>query len=432
MRARLTKRVVDAAEPGKWDRYVWDVSLPGFGLRVRPAGTKLYVFRYSSGRRGVTRWISIGEHGDPWTAETARVEAEKLRGAVARGEDPAAAREAAKDVPTLAEFGARFLSEHVAAHNRASTAAEYRRQVERIIGPRLGPLRLDKVSGADVARLLHQRRDSPIDANRTRAVLSRMFTLAERWGLRPSGSNPCRGLERYRETRRERFLSEAELARLGRALDEADSGRVCGLSFADEDKARAEGKLPERLPTSPVDPFAVVAVRLLLFTGARRSEILTAKWDDVDLSAGTLRVPAPKEGQPKRLRLSAPALAVLAGLSRVAGNPYVIAGRKPGAHLDDVEKPWQRIRKRAGLEDVRLHDLRHSYASVAVAGGASLPVIGALLGHRQPATTARYAHLSDDPLRAVADTVGEQIAAALRRGTEAPAGNVVPIERHRA
>jgi integrase len=290
-------------------------------------------------------------------------------------------------------FATRYLAEHAEAHKRASSVAEDRRLLARVIIPRLGRHRLDRIARADVSALHHARRGTPVDANRALALLSKMLNVAEALGLREPGSNPCRGIPRYRELKRERFLSDAEMARLGAVLAEAER----------------EGR---------ESPFVLAAVRLLLFTGARLGEVLNARWADVDLAAGLLRILRPKEGRSKALRLGPPALEVLAKLPRIEGNPYVIVGRKDGGRFVGIQHVWQRVRLRAGLADVRLHDLRHSFASVAAAGGASLPIIGALLGHTQAATTQRYAHLSDDPLRAVAENVSMRIAAALRSDPE--------------
>jgi integrase len=217
-----------------------------------------------------------------------------------------------------------------------------------------------------------------------------MFNLAENWALRPDGSNPCRHVEKFKEHKLERFLSETELARLAETLVEAEQARI-------------------ELPS------VIAAIRLLLFTGARLSEILTVRWEHVNFEEHCLRLPDSKTGA-KTIYLSPPALEVLNGLQRQDGNPYVIIGAKPGAHLINLRKPWHRIRTKAGLDNVRIHDLRHSFASMAVAGGLSLPVIGALLGHTQAATTQRYAHLAADPLKQAANLTGARITAAMNQG----------------
>jgi integrase len=412
--AGLTKRAVDAAKPGA---VLWDGEVRGFGLRVREK-SRVYVLKVAAGRRGRGRWITIGKHGSPWTVEAARDEAKKLLGLVAAGDDPATAKAKAKGLPTMAELAKRYLERHARPHKAPASVREDERMLERVVLPRLGAYRVDQVQPQDVARLHHERRATPTDANRALALVSKMMSLAEVWGLRPRGSNPCRGIQRFRESKRERFLSEAELARLGATLREVETE----------------------------SPFAVAAVRLLVLTGARRSEILGARWPDVDLDAGTLRVAKPKEGEPKLIRLGPPALKVLADLPRVKGNPFVIPGDKRGRPLASLGHFWaghavtkdedgkpirvhlEGVRDKAGLADVRLHDLRHSFASVAAAGGASLPIIGAMLGHRQAATTQRYAHLSDDPIRAAAEAVASRIASSM---APAPAPRVASIAGRR-
>jgi integrase len=243
------------------------------------------------------------------------------------------------------------------------------------------------VNRAEIARLHHEMRSKPYQANSTLAMLSKFFGWVEKHGLRPDGSNSCRHVEKYRERRRERFLSQAELGRLGDALREAEQERSCS-------------------------PWVIAAIRLLAFTGARRNEILTLRWDHVSEEHERLLLPDSKTG-PKGIHLNAPALVVLHEIPRLERNPYVICGEKPGRHLVNLEKPWRRIRAAAKLGDVRLHDLRHSFASVAASGGQSLILIGKMLGHTQSETTARYAHLADDPVRAASDAVARHIAAAM-------------------
>jgi integrase len=244
-------------------------------------------------------------------------------------------------------------------------------------------------------------RGTPGAANRTLALLSKLFNLAEKWGLRPDGSNPCRHVEKYRERKIERFLSSEELARLGAALREAE---------------RTQIELPS----------VIAAIRLLLLTGCRLSEILTLRWQDVDIDHQVLRLPESKTGK-KVVYLASPALEVFAKAERVDGNPHVIVGKRPRAHLVNLQKPWRRIRAMAGLRDVRIHDLRHSFASMAAAGGLSLPLIGALLGHSQPQTTQRYAHLTADPIRRAADITSSSIAEAIARPL--PSGKDAPDAR---
>jgi len=402
MRGKIMKRTVDSLKaPATGEVMLWDDGLKGFGVRVRPGGGKTYVFMYrgGAGRGAPLRKYTIGLHGSPWTPDSARTEAERLRGLVASGADPAAVKTDRRMAETVQDLAARFLSDHVQAKRKSRTADEYGRLLDKIILPKLGKKKIGDVTRADVARLHHAGRAAPYQANRVLAVLSKMFNLAEAWGLRPDGSNPCRHVERYPERGRERLLSAAELARLGDALN-----------------------------SYTASPYVPAAVKLLLFSGARLSEILRLHWDRVDIDRGEARLPDSKTGA-KTLHLPPPALAVLAGLPRVEGNPHVIVGQKDGAGLVNLEKPWRAIRKAADLPDVRLHDLRHAFASVGAAGGDSLLVIGKLLGHAQAATTARYAHLASDPVKAAAAGIAGRIAAALGGSGAVEGGEVVTLRR---
>jgi len=382
----ISKRSVDAFSSESKDSYLWDDELGGFGLKVTPAGRKVYLVQYRlGGRKGRVRRVTIGVHGRV-TPEQARVEAKRLLGIVASGDDPAEQKQQKKDRPTLGQLIDLFLSEHVDAKLKSSTATEYRRLCRLYVTPTLRRRSVTDIARSDIARL-HLAIESPYQANRTLALLSKFFNWCERYGYRPDSSNPCRHIEKYKEQRRERFLSPVELARLGEALAEAETNKT-------------------------TSPYVVAALRLLVLTGARLSEILTLKWSYVEFDNILLRLPDSKTGA-KVIYLNAPALQILTDLPRLEGNPFVICGKREGARLINLQKPWRRIREAAGLEDVRIHDLRHSFASVAAGSGQSLPVIGALLGHSQPQTTARYAHLAADPLRAANDAIGGRIARSL-------------------
>jgi len=398
--ARIEKRTVDSARTSDRDSYLWDQKLKGFGLKVTPAGRKVYLVQYRlGGRKGRTRRVTIGPHGK-LTPDQARKEAKRLLGEVSAGRDPAEARDKAKATHALGPVFDQFIAEHVETKLKPQSAREYRRIGRLYILAALKNRLVSDVKRSDVARLHHAMRDKPYQANRTLALLSKFFNWCERHGLRPDGSNPCRHVEKYKEHKRERFLSEAELARLGEALRVEEASETASS-------------------------WVIAAIRLLALTGARLSEILTLKWDQVDFEGQQLRLADSKTG-PKSIYLNPPALEVLANIDRLEGNPYVICGDKAGAHLVNLQKPWRRIRAAAQLDDVRLHDLRHSFASVAAGGGTSLPVIGALLGHTQPQTTQRYAHLSADPLKDASDKVGKRIAAAMQRGQKS--GSVVPMK----
>jgi integrase len=378
--AKITKRSVDAAVPGERELFLWDDELKGFGLRVYPSGRKMYLAQFRSGGR--LRRVNIGLHG-ALTPDDARTEAMRHLSTVRLGGDPAAERDRRKASPTMREFGERFLDEHVASHCKATTQAEYRRSVELFINPKLGTHRIIDVSRADIVDLHQSMKATPYQANRTLGVLSVMFTVAHTWGVRNDGVNPCWKVKRYKEEKRERYLTPEELARLGKVLRESNSERE-----------------------------AINCIRLLLLTGCRLSEIQKLKWDYVDLNAGLLRLPDSKTGA-KLVPVGKAAVDVFKAVGRIEGNPYVITGQIKGQHLTDMQRPWRRLRKRAGLDDLRIHDLRHSFASDALQLGEDLPMIGKLLGHTQVQTTARYAHLKTDPIKAAADKVADAIALAL-------------------
>lgn len=393
---KLTKRTVDAAPIKERDYVLWDEALPRFGLRVRSSGTKTYVVQYRA--KGRTRHVTVGRRG-VLTPDQARRAALKLLAEVERGGDPSRERAAARRASTVAELCDRYLEEHARARKKPRSVSEDERLIESFILKAIGPRKIGEVERSDIYRIRKRLSATPYQANRVLSLLSKMFNLAERWSLRPDGSNPVRHVERFAERKRERFLSEEEMARLGKALDEL--GR--------------RGRVSEA---------AVAAIRLLIFTGCRVGEILTLPWESVDFEQRCLRLADSKTG-PKVVPLNAPALAVLAGLEPGDG-AWVIRGRKPGAPLVNLAKPWERVCKQAKLDDVRVHDLRHSFASVGAGSGQTLLVIGALLGHTQATTTQRYAHLSDDPIRSASETIGARIAAAMA----GKSARVTPL-RHR-
>src|SRR5215469_9387365 len=312
MRGKIIKRSVDALKLANGaETVLWDTELKGFGVRVQRGGAKSYLLHYrvGTGRGAPLRKLTIGRHGSPWTPETARREAKRLLGLIEGGADPAADKLARKEAPTIAELAERFLAEHAEAKRKTSSAAEYRGLLDKIILPALRKRKVADVSRADVTKLHHANRTAPYQANRVLAVLSKMFNLAERWGLRPDGSNPCRHVERFAERKRERMLSPAELARLGDAL------------------AAYQGS-----------PYVAAAVKLLVFTGARLGEVLGLRWEWIDFERGEARLPDSKTGA-KTLHLPPPALEVLSDLPRVEGNPFVIVGGVAGAALVNLEKP---------------------------------------------------------------------------------------------
>ncbi len=381
---KLTKRTIDAIEPQATEFFLWDEGIPGFGLRVMPSGRKSFVVQFRAGRRA--RRMSLGP-STVLTCDQARTRAITIIAAVKNGEDPAADRAAKRNAATVNDLADRFDKEHISVRLKASTAKEYRGNLRRFILPALGRLAVPEITRADVAKFHHDLRHIPYQANRCIEVVSKMFVLAEMWGLRPDGSNPRKHIRKYPEEKRERFLSAAELRRIGEVLREMESERI-ELSSA------------------------ILAARLLILTGCRLGEIMTLKWDYIDFHERALRLPDSKTGK-KVVHLGAPAVEYLHDAHRIDGNPWVITGILLGKPLSDLQPFWQRVRARAGVKDVRIHDLRHTFASVAVASGQGLPMIGKLLGHTQVQTTARYAHLAAEPMKIAADEVAQNLRQAL-------------------
>lgn len=395
---RITAEIVEKLSEGE---QVWDTETRGFGVRRR-AGDPVYCLKTRIKGRQVL--YTIGHHGrGHWGPEKARREAIRLLGLIRDGKDPVTAKQAERKAPKMATFAARYLTEYAERQKKPRSVAEDRRNLEKYVIPALGSRKLVDVSKADIARLHAKMNETPVAANRVLALLSGMMGWAERVGERPDGTNPCRHIDKYPEKARDRYLDGEELARLGDALAATEA-----------------------------DWRGVAIIRLLLLTGARLSEILTLKWEYIDQETGIARIPEHKAAvaaPAKNLFLSAPALEILASLPRVAENPYVIPGDKQGKHFVGIQKLWQRVRREAGVPDVRLHDLRHSFASAAVSAGDSLYITGKLLGHKQATTTQRYAHLAADPAKAVADRTGNRLAAMMQGG----AGEVVrlPVPRTR-
>ena len=392
---KINRRTVDALRVESGDAVFWDRTLPGFGIRVYASGRKVYVVQARG--PGGSRRVALGRHVE-LPVEKARKEAAAVVDRIKRGEDPRPAAPVLPAEPTAADLAERYMRVHVATHCSAKTAEGYRYVMEKHILPALGTMRVRDVGVAEVAALHHELRSMPLTANRAVKILSKMFKLAQGWNMVPAGRNPCRLVRRYKEESRERFLSPDEWRRLGRALREAE----------------ADGS---------VWPQAIAALRLLLLTGCRRQEIVTLKWDDVDRTVRELRLRHAKTG-PRMVPLTPWVERVLDGIARVEGNPWVIPGRKPGTHLADLHDHWERIRDRAELENMRIHDIRHSYASRALAVGESLTMIGRLLGHSKVTTTARYAHLARDSEKAAAARVGGSIGAHVGREAARSAAEV--------
>jgi integrase len=398
-RKKITKTVVDNAR-GK-DAFIWDTDLRGFGLRVRGA-TKSYLVKYGAGRRGRSRWMTIGRHGAPWgvdpatnegitlTAEIARQEALRLLGLKASGRDPAAERRAARGIPTFAEFGDRYLEEYAVPHLGKDTVKGVRLNLRKI-NKAIGGLRLDLITGADVTRFHVARKETPVNANHCLALISSMFTRAAEWGILPSNhASPTAHVRRYGTVKRQRFLNTAELARLGAALRDIEEEW----------------------------PFVVGAIRVLIFTGARATEILSLKWDQVDLAKGVAMQRRKARGKtPLPIPLPPPAVAVLKSLPRLKGREWVFPSQRRleryiGARW--LSRQFIDIRKAADIEDVHVHDLRHCFASVGVARKHSLLMIQYILGHTEQKSTQRYAHLAQDAVQEAAEDIATEIEKAMK------------------
>lgn len=370
---KITLHSVAVLKPGET---LWDEAVKGFGVR-RQRMAAVYVFKSREGGR--QRFVTIGRQGAPWTPGSARDEARRLAGALA-------AKPEAGSQGTFGSFSAIYMDRHATAHKKPRSLAEDRRNLDLHILPVLGKLPLAGVTRDEVSSFHAGRRRQPANANRCLALISHIFTMAEKWGVTPPGTNPCRGLTRYREVARERYLSEEELARLGRAL------------------AAAQDRPDE-------DWRAIAALRLLLYTGARLSEILTLQWRFIDWEAGFARLPDSKTGA-RTLTLPGPARQLLRRVQHdhSGSSPFVFPGKKKGTWFTGIQKPWQRLRRDAELEDVRIHDLRHSFASLAVAQGESLYLLGHVLGHRRATTTQRYAHVAVTPMLDLANRTADQMA----------------------
>jgi integrase len=380
--------------PDRGNRVTYDDTVKGFGARVTTAGARAFVLRYRRRSDGRERLFTIGAFPD-WGVGAARDEARKLKRAIDGGADPVGELEHHRGSPTIADLCTRFLADYV-PRKRPATQRDYRQQIAVDILPELGRTKVAGVTHADVDAF-HRRISAraPTHANRVLAVLSKMFSMSVRWGWRTD--NPVKGIERNQEHKRARYLTAAELARLTAALD--------GLK----------------------DQGAANAVRLLLLTGARRGELLAARFSDIDLDAGVWVKPGAttKQRTTHRVPLSEAACRLLAGMQAHAGAgaEWLFPARQT-PHRLDIDDAWGVLRKAAGIPEVRLHDLRHTYASVLASSGLSLPIIGSLLGHTTAQTTLRYAHLRDDPLRAATER-----AAAVITGS-APA-EVVPLSDRR-
>ncbi len=376
---KLSKKIVESTLPQNKDLIIWDSEVSGFFCKITPAGKKSYFLYYRTRDRRQRR-PKIGDHGII-TCEQARGVAQQWLLEISQGKDPSAEKQEQRSNPTLRELSEQYMKEH-APRKKETSSKEDNRLWEQHILPYLGGLKVSSIERSDIAKLHHSLQHLQTTANRVLSVLSKALNLAELWGYRPNHSNPCLHVKKYTEKKRERFLNQQEIALLMSALEN-------------------EEKNSQNI-------WAIYAIRLLLMTGCRRDEILTLRWNEVDFDNQCLRLSDSKTGK-KLVYLSTTTIEILKQIPKKQDNPYVICGEKEKSHLVNLQKPWARIRQKIGLMDVRLHDLRHTFASVAASKGLSLPIIGALLGHKQTQTTARYAHLVGQPLREASETISGKI-----------------------
>lgn len=394
---KLSKRIIDAALAQSKEYMIWDATNPGFGLRVFPSGKRSYIFQYRA--HGRTRKYSIGLHG-AWTVEQARKKAEALRHEVNQGRDPSAERKAlARDI-SVADLCDAYLKDGCDA-KKPSTLATDRGRIERHIKPVLGHLRVKSMTSQDVEGFMNavivgktavtvktkrhglaRVRGGKGTAARTMGLLGAIFAYAVKADLR--ADNPVHGIRKPKDKHRERFLTREELRRLGCVLDNADILHI--------------------------NPNAVPVIKLLLLTGCRKSEVLSLQWSEVDFDHSYLLLHDSKTG-PRKVTLPTEGVAIIKNQPHISENPYVFASTSRRGHFVGLQKAWEVIRTEAGLEGVRIHDLRHSFASILAEAGTSLHVISTLLGHRDLRTTQIYAHLVDEARQQATEQAAATITA---------------------
>lgn len=423
-RVALTMKEVRGAAwspRGPSTQYLWDTdgegageAVPGFGVRLYRSGRKSYVLGYRT-RAGRFRIVALGTTVG-MTLTEARKEASRLRGEVDRGDDPLAGRQQAREEARRAVSFRDFCEIYVRRMEKRwtpRTRDEYERRIRKHLKPVFGSTRLEEITRSEVANVLDRIAEGsgPYESNRNHELIRAMFGRASAWGFIPEDRpNPARGIERFREVSRERWLKPEEVTRLIEAVrtyapGASGVGSARGESTATAGEERAAPDAPSRSP----DPLFRAFVPLLLLTGLRKNELLQARWDQIDLKRGEIRLPKTKSGRPQVRKLSGPAVEILRFLPRDAANPFVFPGRKPGTHRRDYRNEWQEVREAVGLQDVTLHDLRRTAGSYMAQAGVSLQTIGDMLGHQNPAITRVYARLSEENERQAVEALGEKL-----------------------
>ena len=412
---KFTKKAIEAIEAAEKRQVFFDETFPGFALRVSEAGAKTFYYSYRAGKgRGAEKkWVMLGRF-PAMTVEQALAKAKGMAADVHQGTDPAKELRVEKAAITMEAALEKFTQIHV-DKLKLETQKQYNAIKVRLLIPKLGKTRVKNVQHPDVAKLHYELRATPYLANRCIAVLSKFFSWCELNGYRERNSNPCFGVEKYKENKRQDFMGADELAILGETLDRLER---TWLERQETKEKRVAGQV------DALTPQAAAVIRMLMFTGARVGEVLSLKWVYIDFERGIASLPDSKTGF-KVLQLPAPAMAVLEGLPQFS--EWVFPGNSAVGHMVNIKDAWGAVLKQSGLANWRLHDLRHAFASMMVNSGASLPIIGKILGHSQVSTTQRYAHLEQNPARKAAEDAAEKIAAALR--SKPAKGNVLLFDK---
>ena len=376
---KLTKTSVDKLTPEVKEVFYWDTGLSGFGVRVKPNGLRSYIIQYRNRQTGHSKRKTIGQVGPLLSFSDAKAIASQYLGEVIRGGDPAEEAQSRRKAPKISDLADQYLKTHAIPKKRKNSVKMDISLINRFILPKLGKKFASEISHKDLQNFHNSLAKTPYQANRVLALLSKMFTLSMRWGWRTD--NPALGINRFNEEKRHRWLTEYELKRLTKALD--------------------------RHPNQN----AANAIRLQLLTGARIGEVLNAEWQDFDLERGVWIKPShhTKQKKTEHLPLSAAAVELVREIRQQHNQRFLFPSTRIDAPIQDLKRFWKAITKAAELEDYRIHDNRHTHASHLVSSGLSLAIVGRLLGHTNPMTTQRYAHLADDPLREAAEVMARKM-----------------------
>lgn len=395
---KFTKRTLEAIPTTDKRQHFFDDDFTGFALRVSEVGKKsfYYTYRIGKGRGSDKKWIMLGAF-PAMTVEQARQKCKEMAAAVLQGVDPSQEIREEKTAILISDALDLFIEEYV-AKLKSGTVSYYNTIINAHLKPKFGRTRARDLRYPEIARFHTSMKDRPYAANRSVNILSVFLNWCELHGYREKNSNPCQQVSLYKEEKRMEFMDEDVLSRLSDALMTMENNWA-------ERKLTGGKRTSETIDT--ITPQAAAAFRLLMFTGARKMEILSLKWSYISLELGIAKLPDSKTGF-KVLQLPAPALAVLESIPR--SSEFVFPAESATGHMANLKGAWNALCAFAGLEGWRIHDLRHAFASVMVNSGASLPIIGKILGHTQTGTTQRYAHLQENPARKAAEEAAAKIA----------------------